>query len=311
MKIRSKNGVNKVAEIEGVSGALGGLMAQAQRAGQPENGDYYDSEGFLVCGKCHTRRQVEVNMPDLKAVPFDPKKKVRVKMPVSCRCRAERRYQEEQMLQQDKDMRAMEALKRQSLMDERLRDVSFDSFRKTNDNAYNLKLCLRYANHFDEMLAKNQGLLFYGGVGTGKTFAAACIANHLLNQRIPVIMTSFVKLLESMQGFSEDDSALIARLNRAKLLIIDDLGAERSTDYALEKVYDIVDSRYRAKLPIILTTNLSMTELKESTDIRYTRIYDRIFEMCYPMQFKGQSWRKVEAARRFDAMKKFLEGNDG
>lgn len=311
MKIRSKNGVNKVAEIEGVSGALGGLMAQAQRAGQPENGDYYDSEGFLVCGKCHTRRQVEVNMPDLKAVPFDPKKKVRVKMPVSCRCRAERRYQEEQMLQQDKDMRAMEALKRQSLMDERLRDVSFDSFRKTNDNAYNLKLCLRYANHFDEMLAKNQGLLFYGGVGTGKTFAAACIANHLLNQRIPVIMTSFVKLLESMQGFSEDDSALIARLNRAKLLIIDDLGAERRTDYALEKVYDIVDSRYRAKLPIILTTNLSMTELKESTDIRYTRIYDRIFEMCYPMQFKGQSWRKVEAARRFDAMKNFLEGNDG
>lgn len=311
MKIRSKNGVNKVAEIEGVSGALGGLMAQAQRAGQPENGDYYDSEGFLVCGKCHTRRQVEVNMPDLKAVPFDPKKKVRVKMPVSCRCRAERRYQEEQMLQQDKDMRAMEALKRQSLMDERLRDVSFDSFRKTNDNAYNLKLCLRYANHFDEMLAKNQGLLFYGGVGTGKTFAAACIANHLLNQRIPVIMTSFVKLLESMQGFSEDDSALIARLNRAKLLIIDDLGAERSTDYALEKAYDIVDSRYRAKLPIILTTNLSMTELKESTDIRYTRIYDRIFEMCYPMQFKGQSWRKVEAARRFDAMKNFLEGNDG
>lgn len=311
MKIRSKNGVNKVAEIEGVSGALGGLMAQAQRAGQPENGDYYDSEGFLVCGKCHTRRQVEVNMPDLKAVPFDPKKKVRVKMPVSCRCRAERRYQEEQMLQQDKDMRAMEALKRQSLMDERLRDVSFDSFRKTNDNAYNLKLCLRYANHFDEMLAKNQGLLFYGGVGTGKTFAAACIANHLLNQRIPIIMTSFVKLLESMQGFSEDDSALIARLNRAKLLIIDDLGAERSTDYALEKVYDIVDSRYRAKLPIILTTNLSMTELKESTDIRYTRIYDRIFEMCYPMQFKGQSWRKVEAARRFDAMKNFLEGNDG
>lgn len=311
MKIRSKNGVNKVAEIEGVSGALGGLMAQAQRAGQPENGDYYDSEGFLVCGKCHTRRQVEVNMPDLKAVPFDPKKKVRVKMPVSCRCRAERRYQEEQMLQQDKDMRAMEALKRQSLMDERLRDVSFDSFRKTNDNAYNLKLCLRYANHFDEMLAKNQGLLFYGGVGTGKTFAAACIANQLLNQRIPVIMTSFVKLLESMQGFSEDDSVLIARLNRAKLLIIDDLGAERSTDYALEKVYDIVDSRYRAKLPIILTTNLSMTELKESTDIRYTRIYDRIFEMCYPMQFKGQSWRKVEAARRFDAMKNFLEGNDG
>ena len=250
-------------------------------------------------------------MPDLKAVPFDPKKKVRVKMPVSCRCRAERRKQEEQMLMQDREMRAAQALKQQSLMDERLRDISFDGFQQTKGNAYNLKLCLRYAKHFDEMLAKNQGLLFYGGVGTGKTFAAACIANHLLSQRVPVVMTSFVKLLETMQGFSEDDSALIARLNRAKLLIIDDLGAERSTDFALEKVYDIVDSRYRAKLPIILTTNLSMTEMKESADIRYTRIYDRIFEMCYPMNFTGRSWRKAEAARRFDEMKNFLEGNDG
>ena len=253
-------------------GLLQGAVRQAQAANQPENGDYYDDEGFLVCGNCHTRRQVEVNMPDLKAVPFDPKKKVRVKMPVSCRCRAERRKQEEQMLMQDREMRAAQTLQRQSLMDERLRDISFDGFQQTKDNAYNLKLCLRYAKHFDEMLAKNQGLLFYGGVGTGKTFAAACIANHLLSLRVPVVMTSFVKLLETMQGFSEDDSTLIARLNRAKLLIIDDLGAERSTDFALEKVYDIVDSRYRAKLPIILTTNLSMTEMKESADIRYTRM---------------------------------------
>lgn len=300
--------MSRMGEFDGL---LQGVVRQAQAANQPENGDYYDDEGFLVCGNCHTRRQVEVNMLDLKAVPFDPKKKVRVKMPVSCRCRAERRKQEEQMLMQDREMRAAQALKQQSLMDERLRDISFDGFQQTKDNAYNLKLCLRYAKHFDEMLAKNQGLLFYGGVGTGKTFAAACIANHLLSLRVPVVMTSFVKLLETMQGFSEDDSALIARLNRAKLLIIDDLGAERSTDFALEKVYDIVDSRYRAKLPIILTTNLSMTEMKESADIRYTRIYDRIFEMCYPMQFTGRSWRKAEAARRFDEMKNFLEGNDG
>ena len=92
-------------------GLLQGVVRQAQAANQPENGDYYDDEGFLVCGNCHTRRQVEVNMPDLKAVPFDPKKKVRVKMPVSCRCRAERRKQEEQMLMQDREMRAAQALK--------------------------------------------------------------------------------------------------------------------------------------------------------------------------------------------------------
>ncbi len=98
-KIRSESGVSRMGEFDGL---LQGVVRQAQAANQPENGDYYDDEGFLVCGNCHTRRQVEVNMPDLKAVPFDPKKKVRVKMPVSCRCRAERRKQEEQMLMQDR-----------------------------------------------------------------------------------------------------------------------------------------------------------------------------------------------------------------
>ena len=69
---RSESGVSRVGEFDSL---LQGVVHQAQVANQPENGDYYDEEGFLVCGNCHTRRQVEVNMPDLRAVPFDPKKK--------------------------------------------------------------------------------------------------------------------------------------------------------------------------------------------------------------------------------------------
>ena len=60
--------MSRVGEFDGIPGLLQGAVRQAQEAGQPENGDYYDEEGFLVCGNCHTRRQVEVNMPDLKAV---------------------------------------------------------------------------------------------------------------------------------------------------------------------------------------------------------------------------------------------------
>lgn len=85
-------------------------------------------------------------------------------------------------------------------------------------------------------------------------------------------------------------------------------GAERSTDYALEKVYGIIDNRYRAKKPLILTTNLTLRQMQEATDIRYTRIYDRIFEMCYPLEFSGVSWRKREAAQRYEETKKLLEG---
>ena len=300
-----------VDESNAVTGAFEMIIRSAEANNPPEPDDYVDDEGFLCCGKCHTRRQVEIEMPDFSRTPYDPNVKIRRKVPVSCRCRAEAAKKEEERLQKEKEMQAIESLKKQSLMDERLRDATFDKFRKTEFNAWNLKLCRRFAEHFDEMVEKNQGLLMYGGVGTGKTFAAACIANYLLSKRTPVVMTSFVKLLETMQGFKEEDDKLITRLNRAKLLIIDDLGAERSTDFALEKVYNIVDSRYRAKRPIILTTNLSMEEMKESMDIRYTRIYDRIFELCYPMQFTGQSWRKAEAARRFNDMKKFMEGDDG
>lgn len=191
-------------------------------------------------------------------------------------------------------------------MDAQFAISTFDNFQQTKFNGRNLELCQRYAKKFDAMLEKNQGLLFWGQVGTGKSFAAACIANYLLDHKIPVMMTSFVKLLEAVQHGKENESDIIRRLNRAKLVIFDDLGAERSTDYAIERVYNIIDSRYRARLPMILTTNLTIDEMKGEVDIRYTRIYDRVFETCYPMQFTGPSFRKKEASRRFTEMEKLL-----
>lgn len=99
----------------------------------------------------------------------------------------------------------------------------------------------------------------------------------------------------------------MSALNAAKLVIIDDLGTERNTEYALEKVYNIIDSRYRTGKPLILTTNMTVREMQETTDIRYKRIYDRIFEMCYPVRMSGRSWREKEAENRFDKMKKLME----
>ena len=158
-----------------------------------------------------------------------------------------------------------------------------------------------------EMYEKRQGLLFWGTVGTGKSYTAACIANELLDQMIPVVMTSFVKILQNIQGNPDEEERIMAGLNAAKLLIIDDLGAERSTDYALEKVYNIIDSRYLSGKPLILTTNMTLKDMQESEDIRYRRIYDRIFEMCFPVRFAGRSWREKAASKRFDAMKNLME----
>ena len=193
-------------------------------------------------------------------------------------------------------------LKQFSLMDARLKDIRFSNYKLTEDNEKVFTLAKRYVDKFDAMYEKGQGLLLWGDVGTGKSYTAAMIANELLNSQVPVIMTSFIKLLKEV-----GESDYIERLNKAKLLIIDDLGAERSTDYALEKVYDIIDSRYRSSKPIVLTTNLTLQEMKDCEDIRFNRIYDRIFEMCYPIKVVGKSWRKKEAVSRFEEMKKMLE----
>ena len=92
------------------------------------------------------------------------------------------------------------------------------------------------------------GLLLFGDVGTGKSFLAGCIANALLEQDVPVLMTNFPTILNRMTGlFGSDRADFLANLNAYDLLILDDLGAERGTEYALEQVFAVIDARYRSR----------------------------------------------------------------
>lgn len=264
--------------------------------------DYYD-DGLLVCGVCKEPRQ--------EIVPWKVGSRTEMlKRARSCKC--DRDLAEAKKLEEKKkeDMERIARLKELSLMDVKFKDAVFENFKANKENERNLKLCRRYATAFDKMLDKAQGLLMWGDVGTGKSFAAACIANYLLNNMTSVVMTSFVKILEIIDKDRDEESTIIARLGRAKLVIFDDLGAERSTDYAIEKVYNIIDSRYRSGLPMILTTNLTLDAMQNETDIRYKRIFDRIFETCYPMQFTGVSWRMRLAYQRFSEMESLLTDNE-
>lgn len=282
-------------------------IADGYIANQKVNpGDTYDADGCLTCGVCKRPRQKFI----MVAAPTDaePERKMRMKVTTQCDCEVAKENAEKRLKEDQDAMEKVMRLRKASLMDAKFKGATFDNFSATKSNERNLKLCKRYATAFDAMLEKNQGLILWGNVGTGKSFAAACIANYLLDRGVPVIMTSLVKLLELIQGGEEKETDILARLNSAKLVIFDDLGAERNTDYALEKIYNIVDSRYRRQKPMILTTNLTVAEMQEETDIRYSRIYDRVFEVCYPMQFIGQSWRMKTASRRFDEMEQLLNG---
>ena len=261
--------------------------------------DYIGSDGLLYCGQCNTRKEREI-------IWFDGKPK---KVPVMCKCRAEEERLKKEQMQKEEEMRSIQRAKVSSMMDDTFRTACFANYQIRNGNERHLKVAKKYCIEFSKMYERNQGLLFWGTVGTGKSYTAACIANYLLEANTSVVMTSFVRILQEMQGFDrEREETFTNKLNSVKLLIIDDLGAERSTDYALEKVYGIIDNRYRAKKPLILTTNLTLRQMQEATDIRYARIYDRIFEMCYPMEFSVVSWRKREAAQRYEETRKILEG---
>ena len=80
-------------------------------------------------------------------------------------------------------------------------------------------------------------------MGTGKSFFAGCIANALLDKGVPVLMTNFSRILNTLTGmYSDDRNQFIDSFNKYSLLIIDDLGIERSSEFALEQVFNVIDS---------------------------------------------------------------------
>ena len=94
------------------------------------------------------------------------------------------------------------------------------------------------------------------------------------------------------------------------LLIIDDFGMERGTEYGLEQVYNVIDSRYRSRKPLIVTTNLTLEELQHPEDTAHARIYDRLLEMCFPLCFTGENLRKAAAQGKMEQLKRLLAGKE-
>ena len=149
------------------------------------------------------------------------------------------------------------------------------------------------------MRSENLGFLLWGGVGTGKSFLAGCIANALMEQEVPVRMTNFARILNELNGSFSGRNEVVDKLCRYPLLIIDDFGMERGTDYALEQIYNIVDSRYRSRKPLIVTTNLTLGEIRYPQDTAY----DRLLEMCVPVSCIDVSFRKETAQEKLERLK--------
>ena len=260
--------------MNALTDALNTVIRKAQPVRNP--GDYIQ-DGLLYCGACRTPKQCRIRFGTALRV-------------VGCQCScAARRYEAERKAEQQRqELERIERLRASCIADRAVRGYTFASAEETPD----LLRCKAYAQHLSEAVQENQGLLLWGNTGTGKTFAAACIANAALDRGIPAMVTSFPKILGV--GWDARDK-IIGQLNRYKLLVLDDLGAERQSDYALETVYRVVDERYKSGLPLIVTTNLPLSALTKPKNMDYQRIYDRVLELCTPLYFGGENRRRQKA----------------
>ena len=252
----------------------------------------YEKDGLLYCGHCNTPKQCRIPIGG----------GVRL---VGCQCAcAAREYEAEKKARADREKRLrIETLRADGIRDKSLTACRFDTATMSDE----IVKCKRYADAWDDMRRENSGLLLWGNTGNGKTFAAACIANELIDRGIPAMITSFPRILNA--GY--DKQEIIEQVHYYPLMVIDDLGAERSSEHTMETVYTVIDERYKSKKPLIVTTNLTLDELCKPKNMDYQRIYDRVIEMCTPLVFKGDNLRRDKANKRLRYVKSVLEGSNG
>ena len=102
-------------------------------------------------------------------------------------------------------------------------------------------------------------------------------------------MTNFARILNELNRSFSGRNEVVDKLCRYPLLIIDDFGMERGTEYALEQIYNIVDSRYRSRKPLIVTTNLTLDEIRHPQDTTHARIYDRLWKCAFRFPALGSA----------------------
>lgn len=170
-------------------------------------------------------------------------------------------------------------------------------------------LCLRYVEHWDQALEHGLGMLFYGSVGTGKSFYASAIAAALQDRSVKVAVTNLPRMLNVLQG-ARARNEVLDRLSCYKLLVLDDLGVERESAWAAEQCYAVLDARYQSGLPLIVTTNLTMEDLERPESMQHRRIYDRVLEMCgdIPVKLTGQSRRTARRKEKQTLARALLLG---
>ncbi|MGM0603096.1 MAG: ATP-binding protein [Bacillota bacterium] len=167
------------------------------------------------------------------------------------------------------------------------------------ENAKNIyKMAATFVENFeaDEF---NRGLIIEGPIGSGKSYLLGCMANALIDRGIRFRYIVYSDLLQQIRStYNEDnpttdEKKIINDVQNIPVLLIDDLGTEKASDFAASILYQIIDKRYREERPIILSTNYSLKNLKNRFPIMGERIFQRLLEMNEYVELAGNVRLKI------------------
>ena len=180
----------------------------------------YEENGILLCGKCHQPKRGWFDLGEFGGMRL---------VPIACACEAQKSAREREDFELQQFMAGVEADQdRFRVTDNAYRNMTFDK-----DDRRNVAIsdtCLRYVDHWPEMRQNNMGILFYGSVGTGKTFYGCSIANALLAKKIRATVTNFPRLLNLLQSAKERQE-FIDHLQGSLLLALRERGRLNPVQY--------------------------------------------------------------------------------
>lgn len=185
----------------------------------------------------------------------------------------------------------------QSNLGERFKDRTFATFDSKRDMEA-FATCRNYSNDGKLMERKRNSLIIAGGYGSGKTHLAAAVSNTLISRGIPVLFGTSISHFDNIRNDFENSgiNRYTAKMKSVSVLVIDDLGKEKKTDWTKQVLFDVVNYRYEHKMPLIITTNL----ISESGDFSALAnhvegaVWSRFCEMCSIVYTKGGDYRRKE-----------------
>lgn len=219
--------------------------------------DYYKN-GILYCGNCHTEK--EFILPEGR------------KVPCMCEC-MEKKYHEEE----EKDKLQDFIRNNVRYIDSQYRNITLKNINDIGIDK-DLNFIEPFIENFIEFKKAKMGLYIYGTYGNGKTTIASAIANELLNKGYSVLMTP---CNEAIRKISDKDNKPYFQqtLRNMDLIILDDFGTNRDTEFQNEQLFNLIDYLYSNKKCVIFTTNIPRKDLANKDNNQLTRCYDRIIEM--------------------------------